>query len=68
MAARRACENRECRIALGKSGPYGVAMLWLRGGFSCRRKVLCSSPSSRLPQDVCILCQIIAWVGDEGRS
>ncbi len=34
-------------------------MLWLRFGLSWRRKLLCSSPSARLPQDVyrrCVSC------------
>lgn len=54
MARRRAWEGRGWGIELGRSGPDGVVRLWLRGGFSCRRRMLSTSPSSRLPQDVCV--------------
>ena len=52
----------------GMSGPAGVAMLWLGRGFGCNRNWLCSSPSARLPHDVCLLVSVLVRVeGSERR-
>lgn len=52
----------------GMSGPAGVAMLWLGRGFGCNRNWLCSSPSARLPHDVCLLVSVAARIeGSERR-
>jgi hypothetical protein len=37
-------------------------MLWLRLGLSCRRKLLCSSPSARLPHDVYALIAKLVYI------
>lgn len=51
----------------GMSGPAGVAMLWLGRGFGCRRNWLCSSPSARLPHDVCLLVSVMARIEGSDR-